>query len=193
MLFARRLPTSARLTVLLSMLLQASCAVSKPVDGCSSIKTAPLAAVKQEALPSAQWSAITIGSQVQVPFLRGERYLLDTGPIVSSVSDSKSITYRLIGEEEIAFIGSDKSPADYFTNAFRSPTGLECAFTESFRKATEKWHSEINGFDVYVFSENTGYKAYLVSSQLDFVTELFSDGLSLDELTLLIQNAHILK
>ena len=188
--------TIAKATLLSSILLSASCASSKnikSIDSCPSLEMKSLPLVESQAMPTSEWQSMTLGSQIEIPFLSGTKYIMDSGPILSVELQEKRITYRMIDGDEIKFIGSDKSPNTYFRDAINTPSGMECAFVEAFRNSDEKWRTTINGLEVYIFSEGDNYKAYLMSPKIDFVTELLVRGASLSELTRLVKNTYIVE
>lgn len=114
-----------------------------------------------------------------------ERYqniLLNDDLIIFSLPE-KNIGYGVFDREDLAFIGSSKSPYNFFNDAFAdSNEEEEKKFLEGFGEIKFKLFESTKDFEFYFFDLGIRKKIYILSNSLDFVAEVTSEDDNLENL-----------
>lgn len=119
---------------------------------------------------------LVLRGQVSVPLPETyERVLLDEHAMIITGADY-SVVYRWIDQEEIEFIGSDKSPYHFFSSVFNQPeSNEEKRFLEGLTDEVRQPSSPSN-LEFYYFNNGSGRQLYILSSSLSFVVEITYKG-----------------
>src|SRR5690625_220180 len=119
---------------------------------------------------------LVLRGQVSVPLPETyERVLLDKHAMIITGADY-SVVYRWIDQEEIEFIGSDKSPYHFFSSVFNQPrSNEEKRFLEGLTDEVHQSSSPGN-LELYYFNDGGGRQLYILSNSLSFVVEVTYKG-----------------
>jgi len=143
-------------------------------------------------LGSGDRQELILNGRVSLPIpTRYDKIWLSKSSIIISQSDV-SIGYRWIDKEEIEFIGSIKSPYDFFKGAFNSPSiDEEKRFIEGLGNIETYSYASANNLEFYHFDLVDKQKIYILSDSLDFAIEVTSKGGSKKYLENITQNSYI--
>lgn len=135
---------------------------------------------------------LILNGRVSLPLPeRYEKIWSNESSIIISQSDT-SIGYRWIDKEEIEFIGSEKTPYNFFKSAFNNPSmAEEKRFIEGLGSIVKRSHSSANNLEFYHFDLESRQKIYILSGSLDFVVEVTSKGGSKRYLESIIKQSYI--
>lgn len=104
-----------------------------------------------------------------------KKVLLDDYAMIISAPEY-SVVYRWIDQEEINFIGSSKSPYDFFKSVFNNPrSDEEKRFLEGLKADVRRPNSP-SDLEFYHFDNGDGRQMYILSSVLSFVVEVTYKG-----------------
>ncbi|MGI9280752.1 MAG: hypothetical protein ACR2PX_14180 [Endozoicomonas sp.] len=120
---------------------------------------------------------LIVKGKVSLPAPAGyEKVWFNESSIIFSKAGG-SIIYRWIDQEEIEFIGSKKSPYDFFKGAFNNPeTVEEKGFLEGLSSSVKHLASSEKNLEMYSFDYDDGRQMYILSDSLDFVVEVTFKG-----------------
>lgn len=91
-------------------------------------------------------------------------------------SSEYAVVYRWIEQEEIEFIGSSKSPYDFFRSVFNNPTSdEEKRFLEGLTDEVHRPNAP-SDLEFYYFDNGDGRQVYILSNTLSFVVEVTYKG-----------------
>lgn len=135
---------------------------------------------------------LVLNSKVSLPLpTRYKDVFANESSIIISQSES-SIGYRWIDKEEIEFIGSKKTPYQFFKSAFNDPSDdKEKRFLEGLGDTQKRSNSMGNNFEFYYLKLKGSQKLYILSRALDFVVEVTSNNDSKEYIEAIINQAYI--
>lgn len=135
---------------------------------------------------------LVLNGRVSLPLpAQYEGIWLNKSSIIVSRPET-SIVYRWIDKEEIKFVGSEKSPYDFFKSAFNNPgSAEEKRFLEGLENIVKYSYSADNDLEFYFFDNGGGQQIYILSRSLDFVVEITSKGEARGYIESIIQNSYI--
>lgn len=149
---------------------------------CCHLLTGCVTASTSEPAPSVVERDITqsrllILGRLWLPLPGGRADLwLDRDPTLSVIRSGDAVSYRVIDQKTITFIGSDKSPYDFMHTAFNAPASeVELVFLESFAALPDRARHTARGLEFYRFRSETRQKLYILAESLDFVVEVSID------------------
>jgi len=118
-------------------------------------------------------SEIVFYGVLSLPFSGNyESIWIEDGPIIITPGESP-VAYRVISKDEIEFIGSNKSPYDFFKSSFGgSADEIEKSFIEGLGNVTSKSHHHGNGVEYHLIQIEENTKLYITSSSIDFAVEV---------------------
>lgn len=118
-------------------------------------------------------------------------FFLEPGPTII-INNKVPISVSVVTQEDIEFVGSNKSPFRFFSNVFSSSPGtVESRFLESVRDFDVK-KSHHQGFSVYNLTKNMEQKVYIGSEELDFVVELYCRDIRAVDLMSVVKSLKII-
>jgi len=119
---------------------------------------------------------LILKGRVSVPLPESyKKVLLDDQAMIISES-GYSVVYRWIDKKEIEFIGSNKSPYDFFKSVFNTPTSdEEKRFLEGLKYKVHRPNSPTD-LEFYYFDNGVGQQMYILSNVLSFVIEVTYKG-----------------
>ncbi|WP_062266569.1 hypothetical protein [Endozoicomonas arenosclerae] len=120
---------------------------------------------------------LIINSRVSLPAPIGydKVWLIKSSVIVSKAGSS--VVYRWIDKEEMEFIGSKKTPYNFFKSALNNPeTVEEKGFLEGLDSKVNRMAASDESLEIYSFDHGEGQQIYILSDTLDFVVEITSKG-----------------
>jgi len=142
------------------------------IQGCKTDNT------KHEAITEQVSAAkeLVIKGQVSVPLPEAyEKVILEENSMVIT-AEKYTVVYRWIEQQEIEFIGSNKSPYDFFESVFNNPTSdEEKRFLEGLQYEAKRANS-LNSLNFYYFNNGRGRQIYILSEALSFVVEVTYRG-----------------
>lgn len=129
---------------------------------------------------------------LSLPFeLENKSIWIEKGPIVIAQSET-NIAYRLIDKEELEFIGTIKTPYEFFKSAFNKPSDrIEQSFLEGLGDTSNKSYHKANNMEFYIYEMDNDLKIYVLSPSLDFVVEVSSKGNSSELTENIINKTHL--
>lgn len=112
---------------------------------------------------------------LSLPFEQGSKSIwIDKGPIVI-VQNEANIAYRIIDKQELEFIGTLKSPYEFFKSALNKPNDkIELLFMEGLGKTNNSSFHMNNNVEIFILEIKNTFKIYILSPSLDFVVEVTS-------------------
>ncbi|MCP3672843.1 MAG: hypothetical protein GY829_00030 [Gammaproteobacteria bacterium] len=119
---------------------------------------------------------LVLKGRVSVPLPEGyKKVLFDEQAMIISAPDY-SVVYRWIDQKEVEFIGSNKSPYDFFKSVFNNPrSDEEKRFLEGLKDEVHQPNSP-GDLEFYYFDNSDGRQMYILSSSLSFVVEVTYKG-----------------
>jgi len=119
---------------------------------------------------------LILKGQVSVPLPENyKKLLLDEYAMIITAPDY-SVVYRWVGQKEVEFIGSSKSPYQFFKSVFNNPTSdEEKRFLEGLKSKVHQSNSP-GDLEFYYFDNGEGQQIYILSESLSFVVEVTYKG-----------------
>ncbi|WP_347332902.1 hypothetical protein [Marinimicrobium locisalis] len=119
---------------------------------------------------------LILKGRVSVPLPESyKKVLLDEHAMIISAPEY-SVVYRWIDQNEVEFIGSNKSPYDFFKSVFSNPTSdEEKRFLEGLKNEVHRPNSP-SDLEFYYFDNGDGRQIYILSNILSFVLEVTYKG-----------------
>lgn len=138
-------------------------------------------------------AGLTVSNMFWLPKVIDEKEIIvDKGPVVIMVSDESYVSYRVIDKNEVEFIGSKKSPYDFFKSAFTNPKGIaECSFLDGVRGIKNRSYYAVNEIEYFVHEMGEYTTLYLLSKGIGVVVEITIKGLPNEVVNNIIFNAHL--
>lgn len=123
---------------------------------------------------------ITVSREVWIPnVIENSEVIVDKGPMIIFTKKNSYVSIRSIDKSEVEFIGSNKTPYDFFSSSFNNPANLvECAFIDGIRGAEVYELFKNNEMEFYLTKANERYTIYLMSRSLDYVVEISTKNIS---------------
>jgi len=117
---------------------------------------------------------ITIANSLWFPkLIRTGEIIVDKGPLIAIASNKSYVSYRQIEKNEMEFVGSKKSPYNFFKGTFTNPsTTVECSFLDGFRNAKNRSYYVVRDLEFFVHEMKEYIKIYVLSKTLDVVVEV---------------------
>lgn len=116
---------------------------------------------------------LVLAGKLLVPFPRSFEDVWLDGSLVVVTTPTSHIGYRSFYKNEIAFIGSSKTPYRFFTGAFsRTPDDLEGKFLEGLGPITSQSHQAKGDLQFIRLRLKDRESLYLLSPHLEFVVEI---------------------
>jgi len=136
---------------------------------------------------------ITIGNTLRLPKLIDEKEIIvDKGPVVIMQSGDSYISYRVIDNNEVEFIGSKKSPYNFFKSAFTKPEDItECSFIDGIRGMENRSYYDINNIEFYVHEMKESITIYLLSTEIDIVLEVTTKNIPREVVNSIMANTKV--
>lgn len=118
-----------------------------------------------------QTHSISISGKLTLPLLLNDtEYVLDQGPLFIMSRDPLAV-YRVINQEEIEFVGSNKSVFEFIQDSLTKPQEMsEISFSESLSTYNNS-HLKKDHIHFYIFESREDSKIYITSQQLGFAVE----------------------
>lgn len=133
---------------------------------------------------------VSVFDKIRLPVLSLSRdYSIFAGPLFV-MQKMPIVSYRVIPQDEIEFIGSNKKVNHFFDDAYHRPSTMsETSFSESYTgyAKSQETHGLIKYF---IYSQGESYKVYLVNKNLTFAIEATLS--SEDQLDLLMMETTII-
>lgn len=118
---------------------------------------------------------IIIENALSLPTPASYDKIISSGHLIVFKSGTRNTGYRWIDKDEIEFIGSSKSPYEFFKAALNDPEDdEEERFVEGLGTVQDRLFASDNKIEVYLFDMGDRHKIYVLSSDLNFVTEITS-------------------
>lgn len=119
---------------------------------------------------------LILKGRVSVPLPENyKKVLLDEHSMIISAPEY-SVVYRWIDQQEVEFIGSNKSPYGFFKSVFNNPASdEEKRFLEGLKGEVHRPNSPAD-LEFYYFDNSDGRQMYVLSSVLSFVIEITYKG-----------------
>jgi len=158
------------------------------LSGCQTINS-ERAGILQDTGESKE---LILNGKVSLPLpTQYDKIWLNDSSIIISNSDVSTV-YRWIDKEEIEFVGSGKSPYEFFESVFYNPREAEeKRFLEGLDNTVKCSRSSVNDFEFCFFSNGGGRQIYILSKSLDFVVEVTSKGEEKEYIDRIIQHSYI--
>lgn len=122
------------------------------------------------------WEELIFKGQISIPLPKSYKKILFDENAMIIVSPEYSVVYRWIDQKEVEFIGSDKSPYNFFKAVFKNPTSdKEKKFLEGLKNEVHQPKST-SDLEFYYFDNGSGPQMYILSSSLSFVVEVTYKG-----------------
>jgi len=136
---------------------------------------------------------ITSANSLWFPkLIRTGEIIVDKGPLIAIASNKSYVSYRQIEETEMEFIGSKKSPYNFFKDAFTNPSTLvECSFADGFRSAKNRSYYAGKGLEFFVHEMEKYTMVYVLSRAVDTVIEVTTKNLLPRAVNDIISKAYI--
>lgn len=130
-------------------------------------------------ISSSNGKELILNGRVSLPLFDDyEKLFLDDYSAIIAAPDYR-VVYRWIDKAEIEFIGSDKSPYDFFKGALTNPTSeVEERFLEGVNSEVHQSASLTSNLEFYWFDNGDGQQVYVLSPSLSFALEITYKGLS---------------
>ena len=156
---------AGKIIVLLFMMLALQACQTHNLDGKGGFKS----------VSNEKW--LILKARVSLPLpARYEKILLNDYSMIITAPEY-SIVYRWIDKEEVEFIGSDKSPYEFFRRAFTdSASEEEKRFLEGLDSKVSRSNSSSSDLEFYYFDNGNGQQMYILSKSLNFVVEVTYKG-----------------
>lgn len=142
------------------------------IQGCQTDNTKHEAITEQGSIAK----ELVIKGQVSLPLPEAyEKVILEESAMIIT-AEKYTVVYRWIDQQEIEFIGSSKSPYDFFESVFNNPTSdEEKRFLEGLQYEVKQANSS-KPLNFYYFDNGGGRQIYILSETLSFVVEVTYKG-----------------
>lgn len=113
---------------------------------------------------------------LQVPMAeQAQELTVNPGPLLITHTPYP-IAYRVIGADELEFVGTTKTVYKFFNAAFTQPIDdVERAFAEGLGGAIERIRPTSNNLEMYSLIKPSQSKLYVISKKLDFALEIAAE------------------
>ncbi|WDE04199.1 hypothetical protein SG34_023085 [Thalassomonas viridans] len=132
---------------------------------------------KGNIISSTNGKELILNGRVSLPLSNDyEKLFLDDYSAIIAAPDYR-VVYRWIDKDEVEFIGSDKSPYDFFKGALTNPTSEEEErFLEGLNSEVHQSVSSSGNLEYYWFDNGEGQQVYILSPTLSFALEVTYKG-----------------
>ena len=136
---------------------------------------------------------ITIANSLWFPkLIKTGEIIVDKGPLIAIASNKSYVSYRQIEKMEMEFIGSKKSPYNFFKDAFTNPSAtVECSFADGFRSAKNRSYYTGKGLEFFVHEMEKYTMVYILSRAADIVVEVTTKKLPSEAVSDIISKTYI--
>lgn len=122
------------------------------------------------------WEELVLKGRVSVPLPESYKKVLFDEYAMIIAAPEYSVVYRWIDQKEVEFIGSNKSPYDFFKSVFNNPSSdEERRFLDGLKDGVHQPNSP-GDLEFYYFDNSDGRQMYILSSSLSFVVEITYKG-----------------
>lgn len=136
---------------------------------------------------------LTLSHTIWLPKLLDEsEIIIDEGPVAILASGNSYISYRVIDKNEVEFIGSKKSPYNFFKSAFTGPKDItECSFIDGVRGIENRSYYHAKNIEFYVHEVNENITIYIISMDIDIAVEVTSKNLPREIINNIVAKTYI--
>ncbi len=135
---------------------------------------------------------LILNNRLSLPTPEAHGKILPSEELIIFSSSENSVGYRWVDKEEIEFVGSNKSSYDFFNSALNNPTTKEeMRFIEGLGNIVDRSFISSNNIEFYLFDLGDRQKIYILSSSLEFVTEVTSERDLKNLFEIIVQHSYI--